>query len=175
MIDNEVKLPLNRSEWPTSILQIFYKQYPFFVATDAQVVIDDTTVNSEIVTGNINFKFDAVNILVPFAIKDGNLLPMYVMYVQTPDGKTESAVITQKNVERLIINPMSIGLPVSNEVMKMIMARQSTPDTSENASFQNPLAALGEMGLYQPSFGKVKLAQITPLDKRNFKVEIYEK
>lgn len=175
-----VKLSMFKNEWPSAVLQYFYKLHPYFTANDAQVAIDDTTLNSNVVTGQMTFNVYGMEVVVPFVIRDSKLLPPLVMVLPSEDPESEEprlVLLTKENFERLLINRATLGIPVSNNFMKQIFNQQSSNTVVDRAQQLqgNPLGQVDRIGLYPEGSeaGKIKIAFVIPTDKNHYAVQIY--
>lgn len=173
-----VKLSFFKNEWPSAVLQYFYKIHPYFTANDAQVIIDDTTLNSSITKGQINFNVFGLEVIVPFVIRDGKLLPPLIMVIPNEEtNEPEFVLLTKDNFERLLINKATLGIPVSNNVLKQVFNQGNTPTVVDRVQQLqgNPLGQIDRIGLYPEGneAGKIKLAFINPVNKNYYSIHIF--
>jgi len=171
---SEVPISANKMEWPATILQTFYKQYPFFVASNAEVKVDDTTLNDKVVSGVINFDYNGLPIIVPFFIRDSKLLPIRIMFIPSDTGEDMKPIlITKENFENYVMNMADIGTAVPSSKIPRLGPEVSVVDKPSMAN-QNPLANAERIALINPEANKIKLAHVVPSKNNFWKVLIYE-
>jgi hypothetical protein len=162
-----VILPIDKTEWPSVILQALFNQHPYLVFDDAKVVINDLQTERDRYDGMVTVIVAGRNFQIPFFIKNGKLYPMDFFF----DAETKDvALLTKDNFFKAILIGNSVGNVQEQQPMQPDAVQ---PQVNVREPNLDPFTQIDRLALLNDDYGKVKVGMVKP-EGRMRRVIIYE-